>query len=297
MPPRQGIITQAGRKNAPMRPNTPEELAVAGELSKEKMIVAWRDGETAAAADQVVVEAPLTIYLNGAELITLLCTPDKLDRLAIGFLRSEGILASLDEVTGLRVRQDEGLVEVELKRPPGPAGRIYGKRTITSGCGKGTVFFNALDALRSKPLAGKISLQAAQVLALMRAMQEKALLFKATGGVHGAALADPERILIFCEDIGRHNAVDKIAGECLLTGVSLEDKILLSTGRMSAEILLKAAKLRLPVLISRAAPTSLSIELAEALNITLIGFVRGRRMNVYTHSRRVPDLFGEDGVQ
>lgn len=257
------------------------------ELTKAITITERRDGRSAPAADRVVIEAPLTIYLNGEELITLLCTPAKMDRLALGFLRSEGFLDSMDDLAGLRLREDEGLVEVELKKRPALAEKIYGKRTIASGCGKGTVFFSALDALRSRPVTGNISLQATQLVALMRSMQDQAVLFKATGGVHGAALADPERILFFCEDIGRHNAVDKIAGECLLQGISLEDKILLSSGRLSSEILLKAAKLRIPVLISRAAPTSLSVELAESLNITLVGFVRGRRMNIYTHAWRI----------
>jgi FdhD protein len=121
----------------------------------------------------------------------------------------------------------------------------------------------------------------------MRSLQDKAAMFKETGGVHSAAVADLDRIIFFCEDIGRHNAVDKIAGQCLVDGVSLEDKVLITSGRLSSEMLLKAAKLQLPLLISRSAPTSLSIELAEALNITLVGFVRGRRMNIYTHAWRV----------
>jgi FdhD protein len=262
---------------------------MAEELTKAITITKRRAAAAAPAADRVVIETPLTIYLNGAELITLLCTPAQMDRLALGFLRSEGFLSSMDELAGLRLRADEGLVEVELKNRSALAEKIYGKRTIASGCGKGTVFFSALDALRSRPVAGNITVRAAQALALMQSMQDRAHLFKATGGVHGAALADPERILFFCEDIGRHNAVDKIAGECLLQGISLEDKILLSSGRLSSEILLKAAKLRLPVLISRAAPTSLSVELAESFNITLVGFARGRRMNIYAHPWRIPE--------
>ncbi|MEW5785360.1 MAG: formate dehydrogenase accessory sulfurtransferase FdhD [Bacillota bacterium] len=257
------------------------------ELTREKEITVERDGMRAVLKDRVTVEAALTIILNGTELVTLLCTPEKMDRLALGFLRSEGLLTSMDEVEYLRLREAEGLVEIGFKGGADLAQQIYGKRTLTSGCGKGTVFYNTLDSLRSKPVAGRVKLKSEQVFSLMHALQEQASLFKATGGVHSAALADENGVILFCEDIGRHNAVDKIVGECLMRQIALDDKILVSSGRLSSEILLKAAKLQLPVLLSRAAPTSLSIELAESLNITLIGFVRGRRMNIYTHAWRI----------
>jgi len=121
----------------------------------------------------------------------------------------------------------------------------------------------------------------------MESLQQQAVLFKATGGVHSAALADTEKILFFCEDIGRHNAIDKIIGEAIKAGTATDDKIIVSSGRLSSEILLKAAKLQIQMLVSRAAPTSLSIELAESLNITLVGFVRGKRINIYSHGWRI----------
>ena len=235
----------------------------------------------------MVIEAPVTIYLNGKELVTLLCTPEKIDRLALGFLRSEGLLTTLDDLSSIRVREEEGLVEVELKNRSDVAEKLYGKRTVTSGCGKGTVFFNVLDSLRSKPLTGKMQVTADSIHSLMNDLQQKADLFRTTGGVHSAALADNEKIIFFYEDIGRHNAIDKIIGECLLDSVSTDDKIIVSSGRLSSEVLLKAAKLKIQLLVSRAAPTSLSIELAETLNITLVGFVRGQRMNIYSHAWRV----------
>jgi FdhD protein len=237
--------------------------------------------------DQVVIEAPLTIYLNGSELVTLLCTPEKIDCLALGFLRSEGFVTALDDLQSVRPRAEEGLVEVELKDQKGLEEKLFGKRTITSGCGKGTIFYNVLDSLRSAPLTGTLKISAAKVWELNGELQKKALLFKTTGGVHSAALADSEQLLYFHEDIGRHNAVDKIIGECLLNGTATEDKALFTSGRLSSEILLKAAKLKIQLIVSRAAPTSLSVELSEALNITLVGFVRGRRMNIYSHPWRI----------
>lgn len=237
--------------------------------------------------DRITVEKPVTIYVNGSELVTLLCTPEKIDCLALGFLRSEGILASADQIESIRVKDEEGLVEVELKEKTGLAEKLYGKRTVTSGCGKGTIFFNVLDSMRSKPLLGKMEISADRIITLMEELQQKAQLFKETGGVHSAALADDKRILYFYEDIGRHNAIDKIVGECLLDGITTDDKIIITSGRLSSEILLKAAKLQIQLIISRAAPTSLCIELAESLNITLVGFVRGRRLNIYSHRWRV----------
>lgn len=237
--------------------------------------------------DRVVIEAPVTIFLNGKELVTLLCTPEKIDRLALGFLRSEGLLATLDDLSSIRVREDEGLVEVELKNRSDLAEKLYGKRTVTSGCGKGTVFFNVLDSLRSKPLTAKMQVNTDTIHSLMNNLQQKAELFKTTGGVHSAALADSENIIFFYEDIGRHNAIDKIIGACLLGSVSTDDKIIVTSGRLSSEVLLKAAKLKIQLLVSRSAPTSLSIEIAETLNITLVGFVRGQRMNIYSHAWRV----------
>lgn len=258
------------------------------ELKKtvQKKIIRLRGAGREEIEDLVAVEAPVTIYVNGSELVTLLCTPEKIDCLALGFLRSEGLLGSIDDLAAIRVKE-EGLVEVDLKSDTGLAEKLYGKRTITSGCGKGTVFFNVLDSLRSSPLEGNLKISPDRVLSLMDSLQEKAKLYKSTGGVHSAALADSEKILFFCEDIGRHNAIDKIIGESLLAGINTDDKIIVSSGRLSSEILLKAAKLTIQLLISRAAPTSLSIELADSLNITLVGFVRGKRINIYTHGWRI----------
>ncbi len=252
-----------------------------------KKITRIRQGEPEELKDLLTVEAPVTIYLNGSELVTLLCTPEKLDLLALGFLRSEGLIAGIDDVKSIRVREEEGLVEVDLYKEGNLAEKLYGKRTLTSGCGKGTVFYSALDSLRSRPLEGELIISPEKVSFLIDSLQEKAKVFKVTGGVHSAGLADKDEILIFCEDIGRHNAIDKIVGECLQTGTSTEDKIIVSSGRLSSEILLKAAKLKIQLLISRAAPTSLCVELAESLNITLAGFVRGKRMNIYTHRWRI----------
>lgn len=256
----------------------------------QKRIVRIRSGENGTAEeldDQVIVEAPVTIYLNGSELVTLLCTPEKIDCLALGFLRSEGLLTSMDDLDAIRVQEDKSLVEIDLKSKADLVEKLYGKRTVTSGCGKGTVFFNVLDSLRSSSLEGTLEIPPDRVISLMESLQDRAEVFKKTGGVHSAALASREQILYFYEDIGRHNAIDKIIGECMLDRIATDDKIIISSGRLSSEILLKTVKLKIQMLISRAAPTSLCIELAEKLNVTLVGFVRGRRLNIYSHPWRI----------
>ena len=132
-----------------------------------------------------------------------------------------------------------------------------------------------------------LQVKAGELFALMDELQKVSLLFQTTGGVHTAALAVPEKIIFYSEDVGRHNTVDKIAGESLLKDVSMEDKILLSSGRVSAEIISKGVKMGLPLIVSRSAPTALSVELADQAGITLVGFVRGRVLNIYTHENRV----------
>jgi FdhD protein len=236
--------------------------------------------------DPVIRESPLTIYLNGQEFVTLLYTPEMADMLAVGFLRSEGLIRDYTDVTSLRYEEERGFIFAEITG--GALGeKLYGKRTITSGCGKGTVFYNVLDALKSQPVLSETTVLASQVLEVVRQLQKESFLFQVTGGIHSAALCEKDQIVFTCEDIGRHNAVDKIIGLCLKHKVSLEDKLLVTSGRISSEILVKTAKLGIPILISRAAPTTLSIELAENLGITLVGFARGRRFNVYSHAHRI----------
>ncbi len=263
------------------------EQAIVSKGAAEVEVARIKGGERVSEGDPVVVEYPFTIFLNGEEFVTLLCSPFSLDCLAVGFLRSEGLLSGAEDLKSIRVDEEQGMVFVETRAKTDLAEKLYGKRTITSGCGKGTVFFNVLDSLQSKPLESSLRVSSASLLRCMQEMQGHSVLFKTTGGVHIAAVADPDKLLFFHEDIGRHNAVDKIIGECLLKKTPLEDKMLLSSGRLTSEIVIKGAKMRFPLIASRSAPTSLSVQLSRELGITLVGFVRGRRMNVYAHDDRI----------
>ncbi len=255
--------------------------------TSEINIVRIKNQERMNELDRVIVEYPLTIFLNDQEFVTLLCSPTKMDCLAVGFLRSEGLVMGADDLESVRVDEERGMVFVETRSKTDLVEKLYGKRTITSGCGKGTVFFNVLDSLQNKPVESSQKIAAGSLHNLMSELHENSLLYKTTGGVHIAALADPNQLLFCHEDIGRHNAVDKIVGECVLNNLPIDDKILLSSGRLTSEMVIKGAKLRFPFVVSRSAPTSLSVQLARELGITLVGFVRGRRMNIYSHEERI----------
>ena len=237
--------------------------------------------------DIVTKELPLTIILNNQELITLLCSPMDLEYLAIGFLSSEGLLKSKDDIEKIIVDDQRGVVRVETDEGKEPTKELLFKRLITSGCGKGASIYNAADAQGQAKVESTLRISAIKVSALVKEFHQRSQTYRATGGVHSAALCNTKSILAFSEDIGRHNAIDKIFGECLLRDIPTEDRILITSGRISSEILLKVAKRNIPILISKSAPTGLGVRLAIDWGITLIGFVRGERMNVYTNGWRV----------
>lgn len=234
----------------------------------------------------VTREFPLTIILNDRELVTLLCSPKDMDYLAVGFLYSEGLVNDRSEVKSVLVDDQRGVVRVEVSGESLDTGEQVFKRLITSGCGRGASFYSMAD-VKHPGVDSKITVNADEVLALMKEFQHRSELFRATGGVHSAALCDNKHIIVFNEDIGRHNAIDKIFGQCLMKDIPTNDRMIVTSGRISSEILLKVAKRNIPILISKSAPTNLGIGLANNLGVTLIGFVRGQRMNVYTHPARV----------
>ena len=247
------------------------------------------EGEKKRVEDVVAREYPLTIILNNQELVTLLCTPAHLDYLAVGFLSSEGLLKSKDEIKKITVDEKRGVVRVETNEKIKQADEIVFKRLITSGCGRGASFYSAADVIGQKKVESKTTISSNEILELAREFQHRSQIFETTGGVHSAALCDNKNIVIFKEDVGRHNAIDKIFGECLLQDVNPDGRIILTSGRVSSEILIKAAKRNIALLISKSAPTDMGVRLASDLGITLIGFVRGKRMNVYANDWRVVD--------
>ncbi len=237
--------------------------------------------------DIVIKELPLTIILNNRELVTLLCSPAGFKYLAVGFLASEGLLKSKDEIKKITVDDQRGVVRVETEEDHEHDNELlFIKRLITSGCGRGASFYSAADTV-SQEVHSLMKISAHEVFALVRDFQHRSQVYRTTGGVHSAALCDNKDILLFNEDIGRHNAIDKIFGQCLLEDIPTNDRMIITSGRISSEILLKVAKRNMPILISKSAPTNLGVRLASDLGVTLIGFVRGERMNIYANGWRV----------
>lgn len=246
-------------------------------------IIRIKDNEIKEDEDIVVAEYPFTIFINDDEFVTLLCSPKSLKYLAVGFLHSEGIISHKEDIENIIIDEDKGHAYVYIKNKNPLAKKLYGKRTITTGCGKGTIFYNVMDSFKSKKLKNNILILKEDIVKLASLFNKKSELFINTGGVHSCALCQGDNIILFEEDIGRHNALDKVFGKALLEDIDLNNKMIFTSGRISSEILIKVARRQVPVLISRSAPTSLAIDIARELNIVLIGFARGRKMNIYSN--------------
>ncbi|HEV8142707.1 MAG TPA: formate dehydrogenase accessory sulfurtransferase FdhD [Methylomirabilota bacterium] len=224
---------------------------------------------------EVVREQPLTLYVNGDRFLTLLCSPMQLEALVVGYLWMEKIIQSLDEVAQLAVSAVDGRADVTLRTPV----ELPTERILTSGCGGGITF--RIDHRLFPRLHSRLRVAPNDICQRMKELFGAAVHYKESRGIHGAALADPSRLLVVAEDVGRHNAVDKVKGEALRRAIPTEDRILLSTGRVSSEMLLKAARMGVPIVASRTSPTEMAVALAEQLNITVCGYVRGDTLNLY----------------
>nr|WP_243458233.1 formate dehydrogenase accessory sulfurtransferase FdhD [Sporosarcina sp. Te-1] len=239
--------------------------------------------------DDVAVEYPITVLLNGKEFITIVCTPQYIEDMVIGFLASEKIVVDVMHVTDIRWEESTGMVHVTTDQVFPFYEKLQNKRYITSCCGmsrQGFVFAN--DALTSKKMVAKnVQLTSSDCFRLMAQMDDHADLFHQTGGVHIASLCNAQGTIVRRMDIGRHNALDKIYGHCLRENIQMEDKVVVFSGRISSEILLKVSKIGCEVVLSKSAPTDLAIELADELGITAVGFIRRDTFNVYSHPDRI----------
>ena len=232
---------------------------------------------------ETIVETPVSLTVNGEVWLTFMCTPVLLDELAVGFLYNEGIIESMDEVENVHLCEHGDNVDVWLNHPAEQP--VNWRRT--SGCTGGVTAVDLLAKPNVSFDANRLEVQPEAIGNLVEMLFESQSLYRETGGVHTSALSDGERIIVSAEDIGRHNTLDKIAGLCLMKGIAPEKRILITTGRISSEMLQKAARMDVPILISRTSPSSLSIEMAERYGITLIGYARKHRFNVYSNPRRV----------
>jgi FdhD protein len=230
---------------------------------------------------EVIEEAHITIYVNGFELATIMATPRDQVALALGFMMNEGLLRSLDEVADIRLAEHGCCVDIWLSH----AFMRPRRSIITSGCGGGITF----DDLTSKiaPLPDGPQLEPENLIGLLNQLHFPGSLYARARGSHVAGLGEGGQLLALAEDVGRHNTIDKLRGICLQQGLETWGRILLATGRVSSEMMRKAGRMGCPIVVSRNSPTSMSVEMAEALNITLVGYVRRHGMRIYTHPERL----------
>jgi len=234
-------------------------------------------------SELVARETTFTILLNKKKLVTLNCSPEKYKFLGLGFLYASGILQKKEDIISLDINEKQGLMDIKIKGVSLSSEDIINSNLWIKS-------YQQLEEQEETPLSIDTSLKISSslVYSLISEMQERANLFKLTGGVHSCALADKNgSIILFSEDISRYNTIDKILGEAFVNDITTEDKIILTSCRITSGISRKIIIGKLPIVISRAAPTDLAIKLAKRVGITLVGFVRGERMNIYTHPQRI----------
>ncbi|MDR7079319.1 FdhD protein [Neobacillus niacini] len=240
--------------------------------------------------DDIAVETALTIILDGKEFATMVCTPSEWNELVVGFLASEGVIRLYQDIESLHIDEDKGFAYVELVNKHCNQKDFHSKRFIGSCCGKSRQFYFHNDMKTAKTVMTKLTVTPEQCKDLMKQLQESSSHFQQTGGVHNAALCTSDGIILSRTDIGRHNALDKLFGYCIINRISIKDKIIAFSGRISSEVLLKAAKIGVGIILSKSAPTNLALDLAEELGITAVGFIRGNGFNIYTHQQRIQGI-------
>ena len=224
----------------------------------------------------VVTERPLTLFLNGQEIVTMMTIGDRPDLLAVGYLLNQNMLAADDEVTAIEYDDDIDTVVVRTRRQTDFEDKLR-KKTQTSGCAQGTVFGDLMEEFDQIRLDHDARVKTSWLYQLTKKINTQPSLYLKAGAIHGCVLAHEGKPLIYMEDVGRHNAVDKIAGYMFLNGVRPDDKIFYTTGRLTSEMVIKTVKMRIPVLVSRSGFTAWGVELAQKANLTLIGRARGKR--------------------
>ena len=224
-------------------------------------------------------EHPLTLYVDKREIVTLMTLGQAPEALAIGYLRNQRLLKSIEEIEAVQVDWETASVAVTTRKPIKSLKEKIRKRTVTTGCGQGTVFGDLMAEIDSVQLRNDVSLTEDALHAVLEAVRHEETVYKSAGAVHGCALAANTaaavKILYFVEDVGRHNAVDAIAGQMWLDGIDGSDKIFYTTGRLTSEMVIKAAQMQIPFLVSRSGLTQMGYEIADKLGITMIGRAAG----------------------
>jgi FdhD protein len=259
----------------------------------EPVTISWpirrlrRSGPQEALDDLVVAERRLELVLNGEPLLAMLALPRDIEALALGFLVSEGLWGRRDTMPDIHFDSAAARIECAGDFDQDAVETVHRRWTFGTGCGGGGTARDPSRLSQCRPIDSQLTIRAPDLAALGRAFGKRGELYLSTGGVHACAVAESDRIILFAEDVGRHNAFDKIAGLALMQGIDLAQKVVLTSGRLSAEIVSKAIAHRVPLLASISAPTAMGVRWARRFGLTLVGFLRAGRMNVYTGYQRV----------
>jgi FdhD protein len=243
-----------------------------------------QDGKTVNTA--VITERPLTLFLNAREIVTMMTIGDHPELLAVGYLLNQSMLQFDDEITGINYEADIETIVVRTKRETNYEDKLR-KKVQTSGCAQGTAFGDLMESFDTITLSTTAQLRTSWLYSLTKKINTSPSLYLKAGAIHGCVLCQEDRPLIYVEDVGRHNAVDKIAGYMFLNGIDPDDKMFYTTGRLTSEMVIKTVKMRIPVLVSRSGFTAWGVDLARQANLTLVGRARGRRFVALAGNERI----------
>jgi FdhD protein len=271
--------------------NTPRdipEFAIVPDPDDERLsrAVTGIDQTGAPTDTHVVHERPLTIYLNAQEIVTSMTIGDHPDWLAVGYLLNQGMLQQDDEITGIDYDDDLEVIVVRTVRETNFEEKMK-KKTRTSGCAQGTVFGDMIENFETIELSQDARIKTSWLYTLTKKINTAPSLYLKAGAIHGCVLCKGDTPLVYLEDVGRHNAVDKIAGWMFLNKVSPDDKLFYTTGRLTSEMILKCAAMRIPILVSRSGFTAWGVDLARQVGMTVIGRARGKRFLALSGAERI----------
>ncbi len=224
----------------------------------------------------VTVERPLTLFLNSREIVTMMTICDYPEYLAVGYLVNQNMLGPDDKVTGIEYEEDIETVVVRTTTETDFEDKLR-KKTLTSGCAQGTVFGDVMESFEEAQLSADVRIKTSWLYALVKKINTMPSLYLEAGAIHGCVLCQADRVLLYMEDVGRHNAVDKIAGYMFLNNISGNNKIFYTTGRLTSEMVIKTVQMGIPILVSRSGFTAWGVDLARQVGLTLIGRSRGKR--------------------
>ena len=234
----------------------------------------------------IAAERPLTVYLDKREVVTLMTMGCEPELLILGWLRNQNLLADLDQLKAIQVDWETESVAITTFAGVDGLDEKLGRKTVTTGCGQGTVFGNLMENVEQLQLP-QVALQQSMIYALLKRLSEHNEVYKQAGGVHGCALCRSDEILAFVEDVGRHNAVDALAGYMWLNDISGDDKVFYTTGRLTSEMVIKVAQMGIPVLLSRSGITQMGLEIAQQVGVILIARAKGRHFMVYHGAEQI----------